>query len=227
MKNLRSSASSSCRPSKMVVAFGEKPAQNPHSLSPRLSRNGLSSVCAKTGALAQIRIRAMKKSFIKCPLKFYFPQRRKAAKPTVSLRFTLRLCVFAGEIFLQHHLCPVLLRVLHVVLPKHLEPGNLFIRQRALHLRRKSHDQRSRRDDRAWTHERSGCNQRQLADTHVVQQDRADSDQTPALDVATVQSNTMAHGHFVFEYCGMRAIPHVNNGVVLHVGAVAVANVMN
>jgi hypothetical protein len=60
----RSSASSSRRPSNIVVAFGEKPTQNPYSLSPRLRRNGLSS-CANPVALT-VRTSAIAKiNFIK------------------------------------------------------------------------------------------------------------------------------------------------------------------
>src|SRR5215213_3333453 len=231
MKNLRSSASSSRRPSKIVVAFGEKPAQKPNSLSPRLRRKRLSSVCANAGALAQVRSKAMKKSFIKCPLQFF--SRNGAAAQ--SLRFlcsffalTLRLCAFAPlrEKFLDH-LFPIFLRVLHVVFPKHIQISNFLVRQRPLHLCRKSHHQRSRRDYRARTDERASRNQRQLADAHVVQQYRTDANQTATLDVAAVQSNTMAHRHLVFEYRRVCAIPHVNHRIVLHVGAVADANVMN
>src|SRR5215212_10764067 len=109
MKNFRSSASSSRRPANIVVAFGEKPPQKPNSLSPRLSRNGLSSACAKTGAQTQkVRARAginRGQSFIWFPsFWFYLPQRRKGAKPPVSLRLTLRLC---GKVFksLDTHEC--------------------------------------------------------------------------------------------------------------------------
>src|SRR6478609_7910207 len=51
MKNFRSSASSSCKPPKIVVAFGEKPAQKPNSLSPRFKRYASSFDCANSGAL--------------------------------------------------------------------------------------------------------------------------------------------------------------------------------
>src|SRR5215213_4210851 len=98
MKNFRSSASSSLKPSNIVVALGEKPAQKPNSLSPRLSRKGLSSVCVQTGT------------------------------QTVKAKTIARISFEKGVIgspsiigLFQQHLFSILVRVLNVVLPKYFQ----------------------------------------------------------------------------------------------------------
>src|SRR5215208_505329 len=53
----------------------------------------------------------------------------------------------------------ILTTVINIVLPKHFKSCNFFIRQWTFNSRGKSHHQRSRRDYRARTYERTSSNQ--------------------------------------------------------------------
>src|SRR5215216_6791827 len=90
-------------------------------------------------------------------------QRRKAsgffASYFAALRLCafapLRLCAFAGKF----SNLSILTSVINIILPKHFKSCNFFIRQWTFNSRGKSHHQRSRRDYRARTYERTSSNQ--------------------------------------------------------------------
>src|SRR6185503_20867866 len=71
------------------------------------------------------------------------------------------------------------------------------------------------------------CNKRPRSDAHIIEQNRADADQASLLDVAPVQCRAMSNRHFRLENRRMRSMTHVNHRIVLDVGPVADANVMN
>ncbi len=76
-------------------------------------------------------------------------------------------------------------------------------------------DERARRDDGL------------LADLHAVHHDRAHADEAAAPDVAAVQSDVVPDRHFVFEDGGVRPVGDVDDRPVLHVRAVADADIEN
>lgn len=117
--------------------------------------------------------------------------------------------------------------VFNVVLPKNLEVGDFFVSQGPLHSRWKSHHQRSRRDNRPGTDERTRGHKRPFANAYVVEQNRPDTYQAASLDVASVQRRTMAHRHLFFKNRRVRSMTDMNHGIVLNVRAIADADVMN
>lgn len=128
---------------------------------------------------------------------------------------------------LERHLLSILTSVFNIVLPKQLQVCDLFVTQRALYSRRKSHHERPRWDYRSWTDERTCRNKRLRSDAGIVEQNRADADQTSLFDVAPVQRRAMSNGYLSLENRWVRSMSNVNNRIVLDVGPVADANVMN
>src|SRR6185503_19656303 len=76
-------------------------------------------------------------------------------------------------------------------------------------------------------HQRTGRDKRKLTDAHVVEQNRTDANQRSAFDVATVQRHAVPNSDFFFENRRVASVLHVNHAVVLKVGAIADANVVN
>src|SRR5262245_11406557 len=120
----------------------------------------------------------------------------------------------------------VLILIFNVMLPVLIDPFYFFIGHESSHLCRRSHHHRTRRNNRSWRHERTGCNKRLSTDGHIVEHDGPDPDQAAVLYAASVKHCGMADGHALPDDGCKSATGHVDHRVVLDIRAVTDADVI-
>ena len=65
------------------------------------------------------------------------------------------------------------------------------------------------------------------ADASIVEHNRADANQCPALNIATMQGDAMPHRHLGFQNCRMGTSASMNHRIVLNIRAIANPNVVH
>ena len=66
-----------------------------------------------------------------------------------------------------------------------------------------------------------------ITNAYVIKKNRSDANQRSTFDMAAMQRHAMAHGHFVLKNRRAYSVAHMNDGIVLNVGAFANADEVN